>query len=190
MGLMLLPLLRMAVLAIFLYATLLALAAWAVRTGRLSPFGVAARTARRLGGPVLRALERRLVRSGANPQDAPLWLFWIALAGGLMVLGLTEWLIGMVADLTTSISAGPRGLLAFFLNGVFAILTGALFVRVIASWMQLPPYGRIMRPVLALTDWMITPLRRIVPPLGMIDLTPLVAYVLLIVARRFVLGLV
>ena len=182
-------LLKLAVLAAFCLASLLALVSWAVRSGRLSPFGGLARLARRLGDPVLRPLERRLVRGGANPQDAPLWLFWMVLIGGLVVLGLTTWLIDQVADLSTSVQAGPRGILSFLLNGLFNLLIGALFVRVIASWVQVSPYGRIMRGVLALTDWIITPLRRIVPPIGMIDLTPMVAFFLLVVARRFLLGL-
>jgi len=185
----LLSLLRLAVLAAFLYATLIALATWAVRTGRLSPFSALARAARRLGDPLLRRLEKRIVRSGANPQDAPLWLFWIALIGGLVVLGLTEWLIGLMTSLAFSASAGPRGLALFFLSGVFTLLTAALFLRVIASWFQISPYSKPMRLVLVLTDWMIVPLRRIVPPLGMIDITPLVAYLLLLLARSFLIRL-
>lgn len=182
-------LLKLAVLAAFVFASLLALASWAVRSGRLSPFGRLARLARRLGDPVLRPLERRLVRGGANPQDAPLWLFWIVLIGGLLVLGLTTWLIDLAADLSASVQAGPLGILFFLLNGIFDLLIGALFVRVIASWFQISPYGRIMRGILGLTDWIISPLRRIIPPIGMIDLTPMVAFFLLIVARRFLLGL-
>jgi len=185
----LLTLLRLTVLAAFIYATLIALAAWAVRNGRLSPFSAVARTARRLGDPLLRRLEKRLVRSGANPQDAPLWLFWIALIGGLIVLGLTEWLIGVVTAFAFSASAGPRGIVVFLLSGVFTLLTAALFLRVIASWFQLSPYSKLMRLVLALTDWMIVPLRRIVPPFGMIDVTPLVAYLLLLLARSFLIRL-
>jgi uncharacterized protein YggT (Ycf19 family) len=185
----LLSMLRLAVLAAFIYAALIALVAWAVRNGKLSPFSALARTARRLGDPLLRKLEKRLVRSGANPQDAPLWLFWIALIGGLVVLALAEWLIGVITAFAFSASAGPRGLAIFLLSGVFTLLTAALFLRVIASWFQLSLYSRLMRVTLALTDWMIVPLRRIVPPFGMIDVTPLVAYLLLLLARSFLIRL-
>jgi YggT family protein len=184
-----LALLKLAVLAAFLYAVLIALAAWAVRTRRLSPFSALARTARRLGDPILKPLERRLVRSGANPQDAPLWLFWIALIGGLLVIGLAQWLLDVAADLSVSASAGPRELVRFFLNGVFTLLTAALFIRVLASWFQVSPYNRFMRLVMALTDWMIVPLRRVVPPFGMIDVTPMVAYFLLLLLRSLLSSL-
>jgi YggT family protein len=36
-----------------------------------------------------------------------------------------------------------------------------------------------MRPVVLLTNWIIVPLRRVLPPLGPFDLSPLVAYFLL-----------
>ena len=45
----------------------------------------------------------------------------------------------------------------------------ALFVRVIASWLGISPYSAWMRPVMILTDWLIEPIRRILPPMGMID---------------------
>jgi YggT family protein len=46
-----------------------------------------------------------------------------------------------------------------------------------------------MRPFVDLTEWLLAPLRRIVPPLGMIDITPLIAYFLLVIAERAALGM-
>jgi YggT family protein len=46
-----------------------------------------------------------------------------------------------------------------------------------------------MRPAYVLTDWMVEPLRRVVPPIGMFDLTPLVAWFLILLLRGFLLGL-
>jgi YggT family protein len=42
---------------------------------------------------------------------------------------------------------------------------------------------------MALTDWLIEPIRRILPPLGMIDFSPLVAWLVLSLVRSFVLSL-
>jgi YggT family protein len=39
-----------------------------------------------------------------------------------------------------------------------------------------------------LTEWMIRPLQRIVPKIGMIDITPLVAWLLLNLLEGFILG--
>jgi YggT family protein len=46
-----------------------------------------------------------------------------------------------------------------------------------------------MRPVMALTDWLIDPIRRLMPPVGMIDLSPMVAWLVLWIARGVVLRL-
>ena len=41
-----------------------------------------------------------------------------------------------------------------------------------------------------LTDWIIEPIRRILPPFGMLDFSPLVAWLVLSLVRGFVLSLV
>jgi YggT family protein len=46
-----------------------------------------------------------------------------------------------------------------------------------------------MRPVMALTNWIVVPIRRILPPLGMVDFSPLVAWLVLSLLRSFVLSL-
>jgi len=180
---------RVLVFAVFVTASFVAATYWAVRQRHLTPFSPLARLGRRLGEPFLRPLEARLLRSGGNPASAPALLFWAALLGGLVLLGLVEWLIGLVLSLVASASAGPRGLLYFAVNLVFSALMLALFLRVIASWFGISPYSRPMRVAYGLTNWLMDPLRRVIPPLGMIDVTPLVAYLLLILARRALLGL-
>ena len=84
---------RSAVVAALVYATVLAGTAWAVRSRRIDPFGAWARFVRRLGDPVIRPLERRVVRLGGNPQDAPLWLIGLVVLGGLLLISLVHWLI-------------------------------------------------------------------------------------------------
>lgn len=64
----------------------------------------------------------------------------------------------------------------------------ALVVRIVGSWIGATPHTRWMRPFVVLTEWMLAPLRRVVPPFGMFDLTPLVAWILLQLARGYVLG--
>lgn len=178
---------RILVFAIFLTASVVAGTHWAVSHRHLSPFSPLARFGRRLGAPMIKPLETRLLRSGGNPSGAPYMLFWVALLGGLALLGIVEWLIGIVLSLMASASAGPRGIIFFVVNLLFSSLMLALFIRVIASWFGVSPYSRPMRIVYGLTDWLIDPLRRVVPPFGMIDVTPLVAYLVLVLARWIVL---
>jgi uncharacterized protein YggT (Ycf19 family) len=40
-----------------------------------------------------------------------------------------------------------------------------------------------------LTDWLIEPIRRILPPFGMFDFSPMVAWLVLYIVRDFIVGL-
>jgi YggT family protein len=181
--------LRVAVFGVFAAAAVVAGVHWAVKHGHLSPFTALARGVRRLGEPVLKPLERRLYRSGSNPVNAPYALFWIALIGGLALLALAGWLVNTIFMLGAAAAAGPRGLLYVAVNGLFSILIFALFVRVIASWFGASPYSWWMRIANGLTGWLLDPLRRLLPPMGMFDFSPLLAYLMLLLAQRFVLSL-
>jgi YggT family protein len=180
---------RTLVVVALVYASAVALTHWAVRSRRITPFGVWPRFMRRASDPVLLPLERRILRSGGSPQDAPLWLIGVVIAGGLLLLTLVHWLAGFAVTLQVMAGASPRAWARFFLSGLFTLLMVALLVRVISSWFGISPYRPWMRPVMALTDWLIEPIRRILPPLGMIDFSPLVAWLVLSLVRSFVLSL-
>ena len=109
--------------------------------------------------------------------------------GGLAVIGLTQWLIETIYDLIGSASAGPMGLVALLVNGIFSLLTFALFIRIIGSWFGASRYSKPMGIVYALTDWVIEPIRRILPAFGPLDFSPMVAYFMLWLARGFLLNL-
>jgi YggT family protein len=181
---------RVLVIVALAYASAVALTHWAVRSRRITPFGAWPRFMRRASDPILQPLERRIVRSGGSPQDAPLWLVGIVIVGGLLLLSLVQWLVGFAVTLDVLSQSGPRAWARFLVSGLFTLLMVALFVRVISSWFGLSPYRPWMRPVMLLTDWIIDPIRRILPPFGMIDFSPLVAWLLLSIVRGFVLSLI
>jgi YggT family protein len=181
---------RSMVLLALVYAAIVAVTHWAVRSRRMEPFGGWARLVRRISEPVILPLERRMIRAGANPQNAPYWLLGIVIAAGLLLLSLTQWLIGTAVALSLLATGGPRVWLRVALGAVFTILMTAILIRVIASWFGIGPYRKWMRPFYVLTDWLIEPIRRILPPFGMFDFSPMVAWLVLYVVRGFVLGLV
>ena len=174
------------VVAIFAYAVVVAATHWAVRSRRLNPFGGWARFVRRISEPVLRPLERRILRAGGSPSDAPLWLLGITLVGGLVLISLMRWAIGFTYELGALAQAGPRDWLIAAVSWVFRILMIALLVRVIGSWFSVSPYAKWMRPFIMLTEWLLEPLRRLLPPFGPLDLSPMVAYLLLWIAQQAV----
>ena len=69
---------------------------------------------------------------------------------------------------------------------VFAsILSLAIFIRAIVSWFNMDPRSPIIQMLDAVTEPIIGPIRKIMPRLGMIDLSPLVAILLLNVGGSF-----
>jgi YggT family protein len=66
-------------------------------------------------------------------------------------------------------------LLALFLN----VITFAIFFRALASWFPIDREGAVLRALDAITEPVLEPLRRVVPTIGMIDITPMVAMILL-----------
>jgi YggT family protein len=179
---------RGAIVLALAYASVVALTHWLVRSRRITPFGGWPRFVRRTSDPVLLPLERRILRAGGNPQNAPLWLLGVVIAGGLLLLTLVHWLAGFAVTLRYLAAAGPHAWLRFAVGGLFSVVMIAVIVRVIASWFGISPYHRWMRVVMLLTDWIVDPIRRILPPLGMIDFSPLVAWLVLSLARGFVLS--
>ncbi len=180
---------RILVFTALVYASVVALTHWAVRRRKIAPFGPVPRLVRKLSDPVLLPLERRVIRFGGSPQDAPLWLLGIVILGGLIFLSLTNWILGLVGTLGALAYATPRQWVRLLVGWLFSLIMLAIFVRVIASWFGVSEYRRWMRPLVLLSDWIIQPIRRILPPAGMIDFSPMVAWLVLWVARGFVLGL-
>jgi YggT family protein len=179
--------LRYAVLAAAGFALLGAFAAMAVQARAISPFGAPARAIRRLTDPLLRPIEHRVLRAGGNPQSAPWWLVGIAVVGGIVLVNGLEWIAGQVLLLAAAASAGPGYALRLAVDWLFSLVILALIVRVIGSWIGATRYTRWMRPFVFLTEWLLAPLRRVIPPFGMFDVTPVVAWLLLELLRPYVL---
>lgn len=59
------------------------------------------------------------------------------------------------------------------------LLTMAIFLRAILSWFRLDSRNPLVEMLDMITEPILSPLRRVVPRIGMIDITPLVAIVLL-----------
>jgi YggT family protein len=62
---------------------------------------------------------------------------------------------------------------------VFTILTIAIFARAILSWFNMDPRSPLIQVLDVVTAPILDPIRRIMPRLGMIDLSPLIAILLL-----------
>jgi YggT family protein len=181
-------LLRYALFGAAVVVGIVAAVDWAVRTRRLNPFGATARFFRRTIDPLMVPIERRVVRAGGRPASAPLWALGAVVIGGLLLIALLDFVTRQIAVAAGAVSMGPRGVLVLLVGWTFALLRIALIVRVISSWIRVSPYSPWIRWSYAFTEWMLAPLRRIIPLFGGIDVTPIVAYLVLRVLEGIVVG--
>jgi YggT family protein len=68
--------------------------------------------------------------------------------------------------------------------GVFTLLIIAIFIRAILSWFSIDPRNPLIAALDAVTEPILEPIRRFMPRLG-IDLSPLIAIIVLEVVARF-----
>src|SRR5207244_705899 len=73
---------------------------------------------------------------------------------------------------------------------VYKVIVIALFVRVFASWFGFHRYTKWLRPAYFLTDWLVEPIRRVLPPMGAFDWSPLAAWLVLVVLQKILLTIV
>ena len=78
---------------------------------------------------------------------------------------------------------------SFLLDVAGGLLTGACLLRLYMQWQRIPFSNPVGGLVFALTDWLIMPLRRVIPPVGRWDVSSLVAAALLQLAQYFLLTL-
>ena len=138
---------------------------WAVRTRKINPFSTVARFCRRVIDPLLVPIESRVVRAGGIPSQAPWWgLAAVCVIGVLMIVAL-QWVRTAIISVSFAASQGGAGIAALVVESGFEVLKLALIVRVIVSWIGMR-YSWWARLAYTLTDWLVKPIARMLPPLG------------------------
>src|ERR671931_54965 len=104
---------RYVVFGAFGLSFIAAAASWLLRTQRVSPFGALGRALRTASEPLIRPVERRLVRAGGNPVHAGWWLVVGVAAVGVILLSLFNWLASTFYSAGAAFGLGPRVALEF-----------------------------------------------------------------------------
>ena len=153
-----------------------AAADWAVRTRRLNPFGSVARFLRARVDPQLVGIERRVLRAGGRPTATPLWALMAYVIAAMLVLAGLEMIASLLRQAVMATTVGGAGLLLLAVRWTFGFFTFALLVRVISSWNPSFESSPWVRWSFGATEWMLRPLRAVIPSISVIDITPIVAY--------------
>lgn len=155
----------------------------------LNPFGSASITLRRLTDPLVGPVRRALMGFGVDPKYAPLVTILIAILLGWFVLQLVAAVANTTAGILLSAQRGAVApMVGYLLYGLLALYSLLIFMRIIFSWVMVSYSNRVMRFLVNTTEPLLGPLRRIVPPLGRFDISPIVAFIILWLFQAAVAG--
>ena len=171
--------LRTVLLSVALVFGAICILDWAVRTRKISPFNAIARFCRSTIDPLIAPIERKVVRAGGTPAAAPLWALAAVVVGGILLLTFLDIIRLEIAQSIIASQNGAAGIFHLLVSWTFTILKIALLVRVISSWLPISPFSVWVRWSYLLSEPILAPMRRIVPNLGGLDITPILAYFLL-----------
>ncbi|MCC7353438.1 MAG: YggT family protein [Anaerolineae bacterium] len=76
----------------------------------------------------------------------------------------------------------------YIINLVFQIISLAIIARALISWFPISPYHPVVTLLNQITEPFLAPLRRLLPSAGGMDLSPLVAIILLQVIERILIS--
>jgi YggT family protein len=181
--------LQWAVIAVIVAVFVLMVLSLIASAADLNPFSWASRTIRRLSDPFIMPVRRGLMGVGVDPKFAALVVILISILLGWFFLQLSESVGATVAGLILSIRrANAIAALGHIINGALSIYTLLIFMRIVFSWGMVSYSNRLMRFLVNTTEPLLGPLRRIIPPLGMIDISPIFAFIILWLLKAAVQG--
>lgn len=167
---------------------LLVLARVIVNYSDMNPFNRTALTIRQFSDPLVNPVRRILISYGLDQKLAPFVTILIAILIGWLILEMVSSIVFTVRGVLTSLQLGAiRPLIGYVLFGVLAVYTMLIVARIILGWGM--SYGNhTMRFLVRVTEPILGPFRRIIPPLGMFDISPLVVLLVLQLFQRAVAG--
>jgi YggT family protein len=167
---------------------LLVLARVLVNYADMNPFSRTALTVRQFSDPLVNPVRRFLISYGLDQKIAPFVTILIAILIGWLMLEMANSVVFTVRGIFTSLQGGAlRPLIGYVLFGVLAVYALLIVARIIFSW-GMGMGNRTMRFLVRVTEPILGPFRRIIPPLGMFDISPIVVLVILQVFQRAIVG--
>ena len=154
-----------------------------------NPFNWISRTSKRLTDPFVIPVRGGMMGVGVDPKFAPLIVILITILLGWFLLQLCGEVAGTLIGLITSIRrANLVSALGYILFGAVSIYSLLIFMRIVFSWGRVSYSNRLMRFLVNTTEPLLGPLRRIIPPWGMMDISPIFAFILLWLIKAAIQG--
>jgi YggT family protein len=177
-----------AVVAVIIAVIVLMLLRALVNRADMNPFGWLPLAVRRWSDPLVNPVRRGLARAGLDPKYAPLVAALIAILLGYFGLQLFGTVLFTIQGLILSTMAGaPVRVLGFVILGVLALYTLFIFMRIVFAW-GMSSVNPVLRFLVRVTEPVLLPFRRLIPPVGMFDISPIIVLFLLDLLQRAVAG--
>jgi YggT family protein len=158
----------------------------------VNPFTWSAISLRRATEPVLSRVRAVLLGFRLDPKVAPFIAVILIILAGYMVILVMESVLNTVAGIIFALSArqigAPVAIIGYLIFGFLSLYTLTIFMRIIFSWLGFSYSNRLMRFVFQVTEPLLGPLRRTVPAVGMFDISPIVAFLILWICKLAVAG--
>ena len=155
----------------------------------LNPFGWVSRTLHRMTDGFVIPVRGALRNVGVDPKFAPLVVILVSILLGYFLAQIVGTIIttldGVVSGLRTGAIVAVVG---FIIYGLISLYILFIFMRVIFSWGMISYQNRVMRFLVDVTEPLLGPLRRMLPPLGRMDISPIVAILILWLFQAAIAG--
>lgn len=155
----------------------------------LNPFSWTSITLRRLTDGFVAPVRGALRQVGIDPKFAPLVVILVSILLGFFFMQLVSTIAMTVDGVITSAARGAiPSLLGFILYGLITLYSLMIMMRIIFAWGMVSYSNRLMRFLVDATEPLLGPLRRMIPPLGRFDISPLVAFFILWLFQAAIMG--
>lgn len=168
-----------AVVTVILAVIVLMLLRLILNYADVNPFSKPAMMVRRFSDPLVDPVRRGMARAGLDPKIAPIATILIAILLGYFALELVRTLLGTITGVLLSLNRGAVvPLIGYLLYGVLSLYSLLIFMRIVFAW-GASSTNRVLRFLIRVTEPVLGPFRRIIPPLGMFDISPIVVLLLI-----------
>jgi YggT family protein len=175
-----------AIASVILVVIALMLARLILNKADLNPFSRPVILIRRWTDPLVNPVRRPIVQMGFSPNVAPLVVILIAILLGYFASQFVGAVLFTAAGLVRSTTArSPISFVGYIIFGVLAVYSLLIFARIIISW-GAGSHNRLLHFLIRVTEPVLGPFRRVIPPLGMIDISPIIVFFLLDLLQRAV----
>ena len=155
---------------------------------KTQPFGRLSQVVREWTDPMIWPVAQSLPASNSL-SIAPLFVVLATLLAAFFLKWVSnDVLLALEGVLRALLNVAFLQVIGWLFYGAISVFLVLILARIIVSWMPFLRNGRLIWSLYALTEPVMAPFRRMIPPLGTFDLSPILLILLLNFAKGAVLA--